>query len=101
MAQKDFKLNFLAETSKKDNTAMMTVSILGAFFLPCTFIVVSLSRFLHIWEKSDRSKFTFGTGFFNFTEAAVPLSFWRYLALTIPLTLIILAAWRLSYRKRA
>jgi hypothetical protein len=98
MAQKGY--NFLTATesrriaiaSKKDSTAMMTISILGAFFLPYTFIAVSFLQMLRYMEESDTSKSLFSMSFF-YREGAVAPSFWMYWAVTIPLTLIILVAW--------
>jgi hypothetical protein len=54
MAQKDSKTMMeLAADSKRDSYAMKTISILGMFFLPGTFVAVSLMRIevVDIWEK--------------------------------------------------
>jgi Mg2+ and Co2+ transporter CorA len=45
MAQKDSKVMMeLAADSKRDSYAMKTISILGMFFLPGTFVAVSQMR---------------------------------------------------------
>lgn len=72
---------------------MIIISILLAFFLPCTFITVGFLQMLRYMEESDTSKSSFGMTNFYSREWAVSPSFWMYWAVTIPLTLIILAAW--------
>lgn len=54
MAQKDSKVMMeLAADSKRDSSAMKTISILGMFFLPGTFVAVSQIRIQGVdnWEK--------------------------------------------------
>ncbi|KAI0180006.1 hypothetical protein GGR52DRAFT_568769 [Hypoxylon sp. FL1284] len=98
MAQKESKLNLeiasqqrrLAHATKRDGTAMKTLSLLGAVFLPGTFIasIFSMTFFdfnvgPNYGDPSDSS----GEG------AQVSNQLWLYFAVTVPLTLIIVLSW--------
>ncbi|TGJ84275.1 hypothetical protein E0Z10_g4476 [Xylaria hypoxylon] len=87
ITQKESKLNLemaaqqrrLAHASKRDSTAMKTLSLLGAIFLPGTFL-----------------SSVFSMTFFNFKvpeEREVSQELWIYFAITIPLTLAIVGTW--------
>ncbi|KAH8162992.1 hypothetical protein CIB48_g5256 [Xylaria polymorpha] len=76
----------LAHASKRDSTAMKTLSLLGAIFLPGTFLssVFSMTFFnFHVSENSEVSQ-----------------ELWIYFVITIPLTLAIVGAWWLLDRRR-
>ncbi|KAI8626862.1 hypothetical protein F5Y19DRAFT_466149 [Xylariaceae sp. FL1651] len=94
MTQKESKLNLemaaqqrrLAHASKRDSTAMKTLSLLGAIFLPGTFL-----------------SSVFSMTFFNFKVAnnsEVSQELWIYFAFTVPLTLFIVGAWWALDRRR-
>ncbi|KAI2639685.1 hypothetical protein GGS26DRAFT_541109 [Hypomontagnella submonticulosa] len=98
MAQKESKLNLeiasqqrrVAHATKRDGTAMKTLSLLGAVFLPGTFMasIFSMTFFdfnvgPNYGDPSDSS----GDG------AQVSNLLWLYFAVTVPLTLIILVFW--------
>ncbi|KAI0200771.1 hypothetical protein F4808DRAFT_427853 [Astrocystis sublimbata] len=87
ITQKESKLNLemaaqqrrLAHASKRDSTAMKTLSLLGAIFLPGTFL-----------------SSVFSMTFFNFRvpdNSEVSQELWIYFAITIPLTVAIVGAW--------
>ncbi|RWA14033.1 hypothetical protein EKO27_g1090 [Xylaria grammica] len=94
ITQKESKLNLemaaqqrrLAHASKRDSTAMKTLSLLGAIFLPGTFL-----------------SSVFSMTFFNFNvpeNREVSQELWIYFAITIPLTLAIVGTWwALDYRR--
>ncbi|XXH05082.1 cAMP-dependent protein kinase catalytic subunit [Hypoxylon texense] len=105
MAQKESKLNLeiasqqrrLAHATKRDGTAMKTLSLLGAVFLPGTFMasVFSMTFFdfnvgPNFGDPSDSS----GEG------AQVSNQLWIYFVVTIPLTLIIVLSWYFIDRRR-
>ncbi|KAL7626854.1 hypothetical protein AAE478_003628 [Parahypoxylon ruwenzoriense] len=105
MAQKESKLNLemaaqqrrLAHASKRDGTAMKTLSLLGAVFLPGTFMasVFSMTFFdfnvgPNYGDPSDSS----GEG------AQVSKELWLYFVVTVPLTLIIVLFWYFIDRRR-
>ncbi|KAI1824931.1 hypothetical protein F4861DRAFT_225338 [Xylaria intraflava] len=92
MAQKESRLNLeiatqqrkLAHASKRDSTAMKTLSLLGAIFLPGTFL-----------------SSVFSMTFFNFkTDSEVSSELWIYFVITIPLTLGIVGAWWILDQRR-
>ncbi|KAI0168315.1 hypothetical protein BJ166DRAFT_253987 [Pestalotiopsis sp. NC0098] len=91
IAQKESKLNLemaaqqrrLAHASKRDSTAMKTLSLLGALFLPGTFLSSIFS--MTFFDFSDGS----GGG----AGAAVSQWVWVYFVVTIPLTLAIVGSW--------
>jgi hypothetical protein len=89
IAQKESKLNLemagqqrrLAHASKRDSNSMKTLSLLGAIFLPATYLAS-----------------VFSMTFFNFQNGGgdgpiVAPTLWIYFAITIPLTLVIVLVW--------
>ncbi|KAL5629046.1 hypothetical protein BROUX41_002437 [Berkeleyomyces rouxiae] len=87
IAQRESKLNLvmareqkiIANASKRDGTTMKTLSILGAIFLPGTYLAS-----------------VFSMTFFNFQDSGVPKvskDVWMYFALTIPITIFVVTAW--------
>jgi H+/Cl- antiporter ClcA len=93
IAQKESKLNLemaaqqrrLAHASKRDSTAMKTLSLLGAVFLPGTFLASIFSMTFFDFNVDDGS--SGGTG------AAVSQYLWVYFVVTIPLTMLIVGSW--------
>ncbi|KAI0455611.1 hypothetical protein F5B21DRAFT_185686 [Xylaria acuta] len=87
MTQKESKLNLemaaqqrrLAHASKRDSTAMKTLSLLGAIFLPGTFLSSVFSMTFFNFKVADNSE--------------VSQELWIYFVITIPLTLAIVGAW--------
>ncbi|PHH61113.1 hypothetical protein CDD81_775 [Ophiocordyceps australis] len=87
MSQREARLNLeiakeqrrIAHASKRDSTAMKSISLMGAIFLPGTYLAS-----------------VFSMTFFNFQADAVhPVAtqFWIYFAVTIPLTAAIVGTW--------
>ncbi|KAF7551381.1 hypothetical protein G7Z17_g5063 [Cylindrodendrum hubeiense] len=68
----------ISHASKRDGTAMKTLSFVGALFLPGTFLAT-----------------VFGTSFFNFESDADPVSahLWIYFVVTIPVTILVIIFW--------
>ncbi|KAK1465681.1 hypothetical protein CMEL01_11673 [Colletotrichum melonis] len=92
IAQKDAKLNLkiagdqrkIAHASKSDSQAMKALSLLGAAFLPGTFIAS-----------------IFSMSFFDFqTQAHVSSKIWIYFAFMVPLTTAVLLGWLFWDHKR-
>ncbi|KAI1313556.1 hypothetical protein F5Y03DRAFT_381135 [Xylaria venustula] len=94
ITQKESKLNLemaaqqrrLAHASKRDSTAMKTLSLLGAIFLPGTLL-----------------SSVFSMTFFNFNvpeNTEVSQELWIYFAITIPLTVAIVGTWWALDRRR-
>ncbi|EMR64237.1 hypothetical protein MGN70_010665 [Eutypa lata] len=105
MAQKESKLNLemaaqqrrLAHASKRDSTAMKTLSLLGAVFLPGTFLssVFSMTFFdFNVGPEYGPDVDTSGEG------AQVSEYLWIYFVVTIPLTLLIVGSWWFLDRRR-
>ncbi|KAI6091125.1 hypothetical protein F4821DRAFT_255409 [Hypoxylon rubiginosum] len=105
MAQKESKLNLeiasqqrrLAHATKRDGTAMKTLSLLGAVFLPGTFMasVFSMTFFdFNVGPNNGDPSDSSGEG------AQVSNQLWLYFVVTIPLTLIIVLAWYFIDRRR-
>ncbi|OHW96292.1 MIT CorA-like divalent cation transporter [Colletotrichum incanum] len=76
----------LAHASKRDSTAMKTISLLGAVFLPGTFLASVFSM----------TFFDFGNG----ADPVISKELWVYFAITIPLTIVIVGGWILFDRRR-
>ncbi|KAG6035159.1 hypothetical protein E4U41_006237 [Claviceps citrina] len=93
MSQREARLNLeiageqrrIAHASKRDSTAMKTISLMGTLFLPGTYLAS-----------------VFSMTFFNFQESAHPVSvsLWIYFAVTIPITASIVAIWMWFDRRR-
>ncbi|KAI5922196.1 hypothetical protein F4810DRAFT_299966 [Camillea tinctor] len=87
MTQRESKLNLemaaqqrrLAHASKRDSTAMKTLSLLGAVFLPGTFLSSIFSMTFFNFDVGDGKE--------------VSSDLWIYFAVTIPLTLAIVLSW--------
>ncbi|KAI1103800.1 hypothetical protein F4804DRAFT_216951 [Jackrogersella minutella] len=106
MAQKESKLNLeiasqqrrVAHATKRDGTAMKTLSLLGAVFLPGTFMASVFSMtFFDFNVGGDGSS---GDSSDSSDGATVSKKLWVYFAVTIPLTLVILLFWYLIDRRR-
>ncbi|KHN99540.1 Mg2+ transporter protein, CorA-like/Zinc transport protein ZntB [Metarhizium album ARSEF 1941] len=93
MSQREARLNLeiageqrrIAHASKRDSTAMKTISLMGTLFLPGTYLAS-----------------VFSMTFFNFQETAHPVSvnLWIYFAVTVPVTAAIVAIWVWFDRRR-
>lgn len=76
----------LAHASKRDSTSMKVISLLGAIFLPATYLAS-----------------VFSMTFFNFNSGGPPLVsplLWVYFVISIPLTLAIVMFWRWWDKRR-
>ncbi|PFH60875.1 hypothetical protein XA68_10188 [Ophiocordyceps unilateralis] len=94
MSQREARLNLeiageqrrIAHASKRDSTAMKTISLMGALFLPGTYLAS-----------------VFSTSFFDFKPTAssrVASDLWIYFIVTIPLTAAIVGSWWWWDRRR-
>ncbi|KKP06098.1 hypothetical protein THAR02_01794 [Trichoderma harzianum] len=94
ISQREARLNLeiageqrrIAHASKRDSTAMKTISLMGALFLPGTYLAS-----------------VFSMTFFNFQSGADPVIsnwLWVYFIITIPLTVIIVGFWLWYDRRR-
>ncbi|KAH6998699.1 hypothetical protein BKA56DRAFT_665262 [Ilyonectria sp. MPI-CAGE-AT-0026] len=94
MSQREARLNLqiageqrrIAHASKRDSTAMKTLSLMGALFLPGTYLAS-----------------VFSMTFFNFQEGASPVvsfQLWIYFAVTVPITALIVGAWLMIDKHR-
>lgn len=78
----------LAHASKRDSASVKTLSLLGAVFLPATYLAS-----------------VFSMTFFNFQPQGDPAPIispllWVYFVITVPITLIIVITWRWWDRRR-
>ncbi|ORY70164.1 uncharacterized protein BCR38DRAFT_455018 [Pseudomassariella vexata] len=105
IAQKESKLNLemaaqqrrLAHASKRDGTAMKTLSLLGAVFLPGTFLasIFSMTFFdFNVGSSNGLDDDSSGKG------ATVSEYLWIYFVVTIPLTLLIVLSWWFLDKRR-
>ncbi|KAK7749321.1 hypothetical protein SLS62_008290 [Diatrype stigma] len=102
MAQKESKLNLemaaqqrrLAHASKRDSTAMKTLSLLGAVFLPGTFLASVFSMTFFDFGPDDSGNDPPNAG------ATVSKFVWIYFVITIPLTVLIVGSWWFLDRRR-
>ncbi|KAM0436898.1 hypothetical protein ACHAPT_002611 [Fusarium lateritium] len=94
MSQREARLNLeiageqrrIAHASKRDSTAMKTLSLMGALFLPGTYLAS-----------------VFSMTFFNFETDADPvvsIQLWVYFAIAVPVTALIVGCWMYLDRRR-
>ncbi|KAI9797187.1 MAG: hypothetical protein M1833_005596 [Piccolia ochrophora] len=96
IAQNDSRLNQsiasdsaqIASASKRDSSAMKTVALITAIFLPGTFVATFFSMSMFEWqgtlEQSERRM--------------VSPYLWIYFVVTIPFTLMVIFTWRFWWR---
>ncbi|KAL8371503.1 hypothetical protein RB595_001341 [Gaeumannomyces hyphopodioides] len=95
LAQKESRLSLeiasqqrrLAHASKRDSNSMKTLSLLGAVFLPATFLASVFSMTFFDFKAQEG-------------QPVVAESLWIYFALTVPLTLAIVVSWLVWDRRR-
>ncbi len=97
----------LAHASKRDSNSMKIISLLGAIFLPATFLasIFSMSFFDFIPDGNNDSTSSPSSGSSSPSGGGAawsPVSplLWIYFAITIPITLAIVVCWRLWDRRR-
>jgi hypothetical protein len=120
MAQMDAKVNIevaqgmraIAMESKRDSSAMKTIAILGMFFLPGTFVAVSLTPYYGLSCRAERIMpllmltdtiwyAIFAMPVFNWDNdnaLVVKQGFKYYCALALPLTFLVFVGWLLPWR---
>ncbi len=88
----------LAHASRRDSASMKVLSLLGAIFLPATYLasIFGMSFFDFIPDSSGDS--SLGGG--NSSPSPVSPLLWVYFVITIPLTLAIVVCWRWWDRRR-
>lgn len=99
----------IAHASKRDSTAMKTLSLMGALFLPGTYLASVFSMTFFNFESGKLSPPL--TRFANKEDTVtnmasadadpvVSVNLWIYFAVTIPITAIIVCSWLLIDRRR-
>ncbi|KAM0343276.1 hypothetical protein ACHAPU_008726 [Fusarium lateritium] len=94
ISQREARLNLeiageqrrIAHASKRDSTAMKTLSLMGALFLPGTYLAS-----------------VFSMTFFDFGQDADPVisvELWVYFAITVPVTALIVGCWMFIDKRR-
>ncbi|KAI9777056.1 MAG: hypothetical protein M1839_009107 [Geoglossum umbratile] len=104
----------LGEEAQRDNSAVVTLSVLAMLFLPGTFVAVG-QKALKVPYLSpltlDKTQGIFGMSFFSYTPASngttmtkesfsLSNKWWLYFAVTIPLTLAVFGVWDAWRRRR-
>jgi len=101
----------LAHAAKRDSTSMKIISLLGAIFLPATYIasIFSMAFFDFIPDGNDSSSpsssspsSNIGGSNSNNNNNWSPVSplLWVYFVITIPVTLVIVICWRWWDKRR-
>ncbi len=96
----------LAHAARRDSTSMKILSLLGAIFLPATYLasIFSMSFFDFIPDSpsggSDSSSSSSAGGGGGGNWSPVSPLLWIYFAIAIPLTLVIVVCWRWWDRRR-
>jgi hypothetical protein len=92
--QKEARLNLdmaaqqrrLAHASKRDSNSMKSLSLLGAVFLPATYLASLFSMTFFNFQNSD--------------GPSVSSDLWIYFVITVPLTVLIVLFWRWWDKRR-
>lgn len=86
----------LAHAAKRDSTSMKTLSLLGAIFLPATYLASVFSMtFFNFQDQNNNSN---NNG--NEDEPVVSKDLWIYFVIAIPMTLVVVLIWHLWDRRR-
>ena len=90
----------LAHASRRDSASMKVLSLLGAIFLPATYLasIFGMSFFDFIPDSNDSSSSSSSQGHSSYSPVSPLL--WVYFVITIPLTLAIVVCWRWWDRRR-
>ena len=99
IAQKESKLNLeiaqhqrlLALASKRDNQSMKALSIVGAVFLPATYLASLFSMTFFNFQPNNNNNNSSSSSNNDDDSRVVAPTLWIYFAITIPLTLVVLA----------
>ncbi|KAI0873646.1 hypothetical protein GGS24DRAFT_462454 [Hypoxylon argillaceum] len=96
MAQEDNNLNArMAVASTRDSSSMKALAVITAIFLPGEFIGTLFGVSMFNWQKGTAGDPAAGKDAADdLPSPTIMPSFWIYWAFTIPLTLVILSAWR-------
>lgn len=113
MSQREARLNLsvaaeqrrIAHASKRDGSATKTLSVLGALFLPGTYLASVFSMTFFNFQASTsfiscRRQSSLTKPSPTDATPVVSVQLWIYFALTIPITAIILVAWLWWDRRR-
>ncbi|GAB1320575.1 Magnesium transport protein CorA, transmembrane region [Madurella fahalii] len=116
IAQKESKLGLqmageqrrLAHAAKRDSTSMKILSLLGAIFLPATYLAsvfgMSFFEFLPDGDRraGDGSSSSSSSDATDSSSLRGPVApeLWIYFAITVPMTLIIVLLWRWWDKRR-
>ncbi|KAK0646562.1 hypothetical protein B0T16DRAFT_413742 [Cercophora newfieldiana] len=103
IAQKESKLGFqmaaeqrrLAHAAKRDSTSMKTLGLLGAIFLPATYLASLFSMtFFNFQNQDNNNNNNNNDGSNNNNEPVVSKDLWIYFVITVPCTLCVVLFWR-------
>ncbi|KAK0673834.1 hypothetical protein QBC41DRAFT_265485 [Cercophora samala] len=114
IAQKESKLSLkmaaeqrrLAHNAKRDSSSMKTLSLLGAIFLPATYLASVFS--MTFFDFNDNNHYSrnngpvsggTGTGEERDNPVVSP-DLWIYFVITVPMTLLIVLIWRIWDKRR-
>jgi len=87
----------LAHAAKRDSTSMKTISLLGAIFLPATFLASVFSMtFFNFQEQNPPS----GDSQQAQNEPVVSKDLWIYFVISVPVTILIVLLWWWWERRR-
>ncbi|CAP68927.1 uncharacterized protein PODANS_7_8880 [Podospora anserina S mat+] len=113
IAQKESKLSLkmageqrrLAHNAKRDSSSMKTLSLLGAIFLPATYLASVFSMtFFDFNDNNNHSRnngpVSSGGGGEERENQVVSPDLWIYFVITVPLTLLIVLIWRIWDKRR-
>lgn len=108
IAQKESKLGLtmageqrrLAHSAKRDSTSMKTLSLLGAIFLPATYLASVFSMTFFNFQEQDPDNNNSGGNNNHDKERVVSTSLWIYFVIAIPLTILVVLTWLMWDRRR-
>jgi len=91
----------LAHAAKRDSTSMKTLSLLGAIFLPATYLASVFSMTFFNFQDQDNDNNNNSSNNINGSpDHIVSRYLWIYFVISIPLTVVIVLFWRWWDRRR-
>lgn len=90
----------LAHAAKRDSTSMKTLSLLGAIFLPATYLASVFSMTFFNFQDQDLPSAGGGQQQQQRNDPVVSKDLWIYFVISVPLTLAIVLVWWWWDRRR-
>ncbi|KAF2129636.1 hypothetical protein P153DRAFT_22948 [Dothidotthia symphoricarpi CBS 119687] len=88
----------MAKSAREDSVAIRAITLVTSFYLPFSFVAVSVKLFLTLENKAEHAQTMFGMNLVDFDSGSRDLvlsnQLWLYFVISVPLTALTLAYWK-------